>query len=201
MVMEDELLFRLMFVGLYGVFAVIRIYFRSQTRGRESKEEKTMIDKPTIFLSLVILGFLAATIIYLLVPDWLFWAHFDYPIEIRWSGVGLGVLSTVLLVGTHVTLGRQYSAKLEIQQEHKLIQTGLYSRVRHPMYTVFISFSLAVALVSSNWFLIISAILISVGLYWISHSEERMLIEEFGDEYSEYKKHTGRFLPQVRRKD
>jgi protein-S-isoprenylcysteine O-methyltransferase Ste14 len=201
MVMEEELLFRFVFVGLYGVFAAIRIYFRSQTRGRESKEEKTMMDKPTIFLSIVILCFFAVTFFYLLVPDWIFWAHFDYPIEIRWAGVCLGILSSALLVGTHLTLGRQYSAKLEIQQEHKLIQTGLYSRLRHPMYTVFISFSLAVALVASNWFMIISAILIAVGLYWISHSEERMLIEEFGDEYSEYKKRTGRFLPKVRRKD
>ncbi|MHA2024552.1 MAG: isoprenylcysteine carboxylmethyltransferase family protein [Candidatus Thorarchaeota archaeon] len=199
--MEEELLFRIMFIGLYGVFAVIRIYFRSQTRGRDSKEEKTMMDKPTIFLSLVILIFLAATIIYLLVPDWIFWAHFDYPIEIRWVGLVLGSISSALLVVTHVTLGRQYSAKLEIQQEHKLIQIGLYSRVRHPMYTVFISFSIAVALVSSNWFLIISSILIGVGLYWISHSEEKMLIEEFGNEYLEYKNRTGRFFPRVRGKD
>lgn len=199
--MEEELLFRIMFIGLYGVFAAIRIYFRSQTRGRESKDEKTMMDKPTIFLSLVILGFLAATIVYFLVPEWILWTHFDYPVEIRWAGVGLGIVSIVLLIGTHLTLGKQYSAKLEIQQEHKLIQTGLYSKVRHPMYTVFISFSLAVALVSSNWLIIIFAILIPVGLYWITHSEERMLTEEFGDEYTEYKKRTGRFLPQVRRKD
>ncbi|MHA2176941.1 MAG: isoprenylcysteine carboxylmethyltransferase family protein, partial [Candidatus Thorarchaeota archaeon] len=172
--MEEELLFRFVFIGLYGVFATIRIYFRSQTRGRVSKEEKTMKDKPTVFLSVVILGFIVLTFIYLLLPDLIFWAHFDYPIEVRWSGIGIGLLSTLLLVGTHVTLGRQYSAKLEIQQEHKLINTGLYSRVRHPMYTVFISFSFAVSLVSSNWLLITSAILIAIGLYWISRSEERM---------------------------
>jgi protein-S-isoprenylcysteine O-methyltransferase Ste14 len=201
MIMEEELLFRLVFVGMYGVFAIIRVYFRNQTRGRESKEEKTMKDKPTVFLSAVILGFFVLTFIYLLFPEWILLAHIDYPIEVRWTGVGIGFLSTILLVGTHLTLGRQYSAKLEIQQEHKLINTGLYSRVRHPMYTVFISFTLAVALISSNWLLIISAILIATGLYWISHSEERMLQEEFGDEYVDYKKRTGRFLPRIRQKD
>lgn len=199
--MEEELMFRLLFVGLYGVFAIIRIYFRSQTRGRESKEEKTMLDKPTIFLSVGILGFIAATIIYLLVPDWIFWAHFDYPVEIRWVGLVLGSIGIALLGVTHLTLGRQYSAKLEIQQEHQLIQTGIYSRVRHPMYTVFISFSLAVGLVSSNWFLIISSILIGLGLYWISLFEEKMLIEEFGNDYVEYQNRTGRFFPQIRGKD
>ncbi len=194
-------MFRFVFIGLYGIFGSVRIYYRSQTLGRESEEEKSLMDAPTIFLSIMILGYFATTFIYLLLPDWIFWAHFDYSILIRWGGSILGSISIGLLVWTHSTLGRQYAAKLEIQQDHKLIEVGPYSKVRHPMYTIFSLFSLAVALVASNWFLLIFAILMAIPFHWISQNEEQMLIGQFGDEYLDYMKRTGRFLPQIRRKD
>jgi protein-S-isoprenylcysteine O-methyltransferase Ste14 len=197
MEVEEGLLFRLLFVGLYGVFAVIRIYFRTQNLGRESKDEESTMSKEGVFLSVVILSYFSIIFLYLLFPDWIAFAHFDYPVEIRWIGVVLGIVSIVALYWTHVTLGRQYSARLEIQQEHELVQTGVYARVRHPMYTVFISFSLAVAIVSSNWLMIFAGVLIGVGLYLITLTEEKMLTREFGEEYSEYQKRTGRFLPKI----
>jgi protein-S-isoprenylcysteine O-methyltransferase Ste14 len=198
MVMEEGLLFRLLFICLYSVFAGIRIYFRTRNIGRESKDEESSLNRAGIFLSIAILFFFAFTFLYLLVPDWILFAHFDYPVEVRWIGVVSGIATIVLLYWTHTTLGKQYSAKLEIQQEHELIQTGVYATVRHPMYTVFISFSLAVAIVSSNWLMIISAMLIGVGLYWITLTEEQMLTREFGEEYSAYQSRTGRFLPRFR---
>ena len=194
-------MFRIAFIGLYAVFAAVRIYYRSQTIGRESKEERSQIDGPRIFLSIAIVGFFATVFIYLLIPEWIFWAHINYSILIRWGGLVLGLLSIGLLFWTHHTLGRQFAAKLAIQHEHKLIEGGPYSRVRHPMYTIFSLFSLAVALISSNWFMLIFALLIAIPFHWISKTEEQMLIDQFGDEYVNYMNRTGRFLPQIRRKD
>lgn len=194
-------MFRLVFISLYGIFALIRVYFRSQTLGRESEEDRSLLDAPTIFLSIMILGYFATIFIYMLLPDWIFWAHFETTILIRWSGLVLGSMSIGLLGWTHRTLGRQYAAKLEIQQEHKLIKSGPYARVRHPMYTIFSLFSLTVALISSNWLMLIFAILIALPFHWISKTEEQMLIDQFGDEYINYMSRTGRFLPQIRRKD
>ena len=193
-------MFRLIFVCLYGVFGAIRVYYRSRNIGRDSKDEESALNRAGIFLSISILLFFVFIFLYLLVPDWIAFTHFDYPVEIRWIGVGTGIVNIVVLLWTHHTLGKQYSAKLEIQKEHDLIQSGPYSKVRHPMYTVFISFSISVAVVSSNWLMIISAILIGVGLYWITLTEEPMLIREFGDKYLEYQKRAGRFLPRLRRK-
>lgn len=194
-------MFRIIFVVTYAIFGSIRIYYRSQTLGRESEKEESLIDKPSIFLFIVILAYFAAMFIYILVPDWIFWAHINLHIAIRWSGLVLAVVGCGLLVWIHHTLGRQYAAKLEIQKEHALIEAGPYNKVRHPMYTVFILFSLAVALISSNLLLLLFAILIAVPFHWISKNEERMLTEEFGEEYLSYMNRTGRFLPLLRRKD
>jgi protein-S-isoprenylcysteine O-methyltransferase Ste14 len=68
------------------------------------------------------------------------------------------------------------------------------------MYTVFILFSIAVAIIASNALLLIFAILIAVPFHWITRNEERMLTEQFGDDYQNYMKRTGRFLPPFRRK-
>ena len=139
--------------------------------------------------------------IYILLPEWIFWAHLDLHIFIRWVGLVVAGVSCGLLVWIHYTLGRQYAAKLATQTEHALIEVGPYKKVRHPMYTVFILFSLAVALISSNSLLLIFAILIAVPFHWISRNEERMLTDEFGEEYQSYMKRTGRFLPPIRGKD
>ena len=185
----------------FSLFAVVRIYYRSQTIGRESEKEESLRNPQTIFLSIVILAYFVAMFSYILLPDWIFWAHLDLHVVIRWSGVVLAALGIGLLVWIHHTLGRQYAAKLEIQKEHALIEAGPYKKVRHPMYTVFILFSLAVALIAANLLILIFAILIAIPFHWISRKEERMLIDQFGEEYQSYMKRSGRFLPPFRRKD
>ena len=199
--MEEELMFRIIFVLTYAIFGSIRIYYRKQTLGRESEKEESLRDPQTIFLSIVILAYFATMFIYILLPDWIFWAHLELHIIIRWFGVALGVVSIGLLTWIHQTLGRQYAAKLEIQKEHALIEAGPYKKVRHPMYTVFISFSLAVALISSNLLILIFAILIAIPFHWIAQKEERMLTDQFGEDYLSYIDRTGRFLPPIRRED
>ncbi len=198
--MEEELMFRIIFVLTYAIFGSIRIYYRKQTLGRESEKEESLRDPQTIFLSIVILAYFTTMFIYILLPDWIFWAHLELHIIIRWFGVALGVLSIGLLTWIHQTLGRQYAAKLEIQKEHALIEAGPYNKVRHPMYTVFISFSLAVAFISSNLLILIFAILIAIPFHWITQKEERMLTDQFGEDYLSYMDRTGRFLPPFRRK-
>ncbi|MFX1579765.1 MAG: methyltransferase [Promethearchaeota archaeon] len=199
--MEEELMFRIIFVVTFSIFAVVRIYFRSKTIGRESEKEESLLDKPEGFLSVVIIAFFIMIFLYLVFPNLVFWAHLDFPIFIRWSGLILDIISILLLIWIHQTLGKQYSAKLEIQMEHVLIETGPYKKIRHPMYTVFMSFTLGLAILSSNAIMFILAILIAIPFHWITKKEERMLTEQFGEEYKSYMKRTGRFIPSFQRKD
>ncbi|MFW9807225.1 MAG: methyltransferase [Candidatus Thorarchaeota archaeon] len=199
--MEEELMFRIIFVIAFAIFASIRIYFRSQTIGRESEREETLFDRPTIFLSVVIISFFGIMFLYILLPDWIFWAHLDIHVFIRWLGVVLGFVGIILLFWIHRTLGKQYSAKLEIQKGHELITTGPYKRIRHPMYTVFMTFTIGASLMTANGLMIILSVLLAIPFHWITRKEEKMLTEQFGEDYQKYMDRTGRFLPRVRRKD
>ncbi|MFX1367143.1 MAG: methyltransferase family protein, partial [Promethearchaeota archaeon] len=49
-----------------------------------------------------------------------------------------------------------------------------------------------------NLLLIMFAIFLSIPFHWITKIEETLLIDQFGDEYLEYMKATGRFIPRMR---
>jgi protein-S-isoprenylcysteine O-methyltransferase Ste14 len=198
---DEELLFRILFVTLYLVFAGVRFYYRGKTIGRESEKDYGSVDsmgKSGLGLSLAILLYLGGLFVYAIIPDWIFWAHIDLTIVVRFLGAGIAILSIGLVFWIHRTLGKQYSAKHEIQKDHQLITAGPYSLVRHPMYTTLNLFSISMALVSSNLLLIIFAVLVALPFPWIAMREEAMLTDQFGDEYRAYMKRTGRFFPPIR---
>lgn len=198
--MEEELLFRVLFVSVYALFAGVRIRYRGKNIGRKSAERNEGVGKAGIALALATLGYFASVALYLLFPDLIGWAHISLPAPVRWAGLGLALTGVLLTFVTHHTLGEMYSARHEIQKKHLLITEGIYSRVRHPMYTSLNLFSLAISLMSSNILLMVFALLVAVPFPWIARREERMLLDRFGNEYREYMKTTGRFFPRIRKR-
>jgi protein-S-isoprenylcysteine O-methyltransferase Ste14 len=145
-----------------------------------------------------ILGYFLTLGIWLVFPLLVLDFQMALPSVVRWLGGGLALCAIGLTVWIHRTLGKQYSAKLEIQQDHQLITVGPYRKIRHPMYTTLNLFSLSVSLISANLLLISFAILVVIPFYWITKAEEALLIEQFGEEYLMYMQTTGRFFPRLR---
>ncbi|MFX1506742.1 MAG: methyltransferase [Promethearchaeota archaeon] len=196
--MDNELLFRILLVSIYAVFAGVRIYYRSQNIGRTSDKEFTQRTKAIIVLIVAILGYFLTLGIWIVFPSLILSFQMALPSIIRWLGGGLALFATGLTVWIHRTLGKQYSAKLEIQKDHQLITVGPYSKVRHPMYVTLNLFSLSVSVISANLLLISFAISVAIPFYWIARAEEALLIEQFGEEYLAYMQTTGRFFPRLR---
>ena len=87
---------------------------------------------------------------------------------------------------------------LELGEEHKLVTTGPYSRIRHPMYTYFYIMVIATAAISANLVVGLVGITVWTIFYFIRvGDEENLLLEQFGEEYEEYMKRTGRLLPKL----
>ena len=77
-----------------------------------------------------------------------------------------------------------------------LIKKGIYKYIRHPLYSSYIIYFIGFNLVLQQLLLLIMLIGI-YGYYKMSVIEEGILIEEFGDEYSNYMKKTARFFPII----
>ncbi len=195
--MADDIFYRAIFIGLYGLFLAVRGYYRFVKPRHEvsEKEEKRETGVSGVVISIAILGSFVSYALYLLgIPIMDIFQYDAYPLILRWAGVVIVLIMVPLLGWIHRTLDRQYSAYLMIKSEHRLITEGPYARVRHPMYTVLGLFSFGVALVTANILIIAFSIVILASFPFIAKQEEQMLIETFGDEYIEYMKRTRRFF-------
>jgi protein-S-isoprenylcysteine O-methyltransferase Ste14 len=117
-------------------------------------------------------------------PDWL-----------RWTGLGLGVVSVGLFAWTHWILGRLWSPHLQLRPGHRLVADGPYTRIPHPMYSAILGWMMSLGLVAANWIPLAFAALSALNFLLRIQGEEKMMLEEFGDAYREYMKRTGRLLP------
>ena len=78
-----------------------------------------------------------------------------------------------------------------------LLDQGIYARIRHPRYVVVILSVFAVAL-CANYLALYLFCAITIGLlYWVTVTEERELVERFGEAYEEYRQRVPRFLPRL----
>ncbi|MFB0563575.1 MAG: methyltransferase [Candidatus Lokiarchaeia archaeon] len=197
--MDEELLFRVLLVVIYATFFGIRIRYRVESVTRDPEQRYKLKGKAPVLLMFAILGYVISVIMWVVALPWISWFQIPLPFWIRWLGVTGAVCSLPIFLWIHRTLGRQYAAELAIQQNHVLVTVGPYSRTRHPMYTMFNVFSVSIALMSSNTLLLFFALLVVVPFLWIARMEERMLLDQFGDEYREYMERTGRFFPRLSR--
>ena len=112
---------------------------------------------------------------------------------------GLGVMATGMLVRRIAvkTLGSSFSNLLMIKKGQTIVRSGMYATMRHPAYTGTLVMVAGIPLVfSSPIGLLPVSLAIPAVLYRIS-VEERMLTDEFGEEYTEYKKTTKMLVPYI----
>lgn len=191
----SELYFKIGFGVLWVLYVVIRAPHEKKYKLIEKKN--TLGSSREKFLVLLqFIGMVVIPWVWILSP-WLDQFNMDLPMVIRISGLSIAVFSLWFFWLVHKTLGINWSPVLEIRKEHKLIKTGPYKRIRHPMYTQIWLWSGAQMLIISNWIAGLSGIALWAILYFIRvRKEEQMMLEEFGEEYEEYMRNTGRVFPK-----
>ena len=105
----------------------------------------------------------------------------------RIAGLAIGIPCFLLFALARIQLGRAFSVQAKAST---LVTSGLYSRIRNPIY-VFGGLAIAgfMLWVNQPWLLLIFVVVIPMQV-WRSGVEARVLEEKFGAEYLEYKKKT-----------
>ncbi len=122
----------------------------------------------------------------------------DYPFHplLAWFGAVVFAAALIGFYLAHHDLGRFWSVTLEIRQTHRLVTTGVYRHVRHPMYAAFFLWAVAQALLLPNW-IAGPAGLVGFGILFGLRvgREEQMMEATFGDAYRAYAARTWRVVP------
>ena len=190
-------LFKKIYLCLFISYSSIRIYYsKHRFSTKYIKSINPFIEK---FNSLL------AGIGMIYIPLFsIFSSYFDY-FSINFSNY-IKIISSIILFFdviffyfTHKQLSDNWSPYLEIKENHKLITNGVYKYIRHPMYTQCWIMVFFQGLILSNIFVEIFGIICWGILYFKRISnEEKMMIDEFGNEYKEYMNKTGRLFPPFR---
>lgn len=114
---------------------------------------------------------------------------------VRWLGVTLVAGGGALRLWPVAVLGHRFSGLVAIQPGHRLVTSGLYSRIRHPSYLGLFITALGWGLAFNTGVGVLLALLNIPPLVARMNSEERLLSSEFGAEYDAYRARTARLIP------
>jgi protein-S-isoprenylcysteine O-methyltransferase Ste14 len=120
---------------------------------------------------------------------------YDYVLP-EWAVYAGGALSVMFIYyfwRSHADLGTQWSATLEVREQHRLVTRGIYARMRHPMYLAIWLAALAQPLLIQNLIAGPSIIAAFALMYFVRVPyEEAMMRETFGQEWDDYAAKTPR---------
>lgn len=158
--------------------------------GKE-RGESTFTFLMVVFLSTVGVGFLipffaARKLGFLPLPD-----------GFRYLGVAIFLSGYAIRAIAARRLKRQFSYLVTIQENHQLITSGIYSRIRHPVYLGSILAVFGMVLIFPTTFGVAFAILFTAILAHRMSLEEKLLLKYFGSVYQEYSSKSFRLIPHI----
>lgn len=96
-------------------------------------------------------------------------------------------------------LGKQWSLEARLTENHKLIMSGVYKIVRHPIYMAMLGMLVSTGIVFSFWYVLIAAVIVFfVGTKIRTIAEEKLLRDAFPEEYKEFSEKVPAFIPFVK---
>jgi protein-S-isoprenylcysteine O-methyltransferase Ste14 len=105
----------------------------------------------------------------------------------RWIALSIGVPAAILLLVSRFQLGRSFAVT---PQARELVTTGLYSKIRNPMYVFSTLVVLSLVLTVQKPYLFLLPAILVVAQIIRSQQEAKVLEEKFGDVYRDYRKKT-----------
>jgi protein-S-isoprenylcysteine O-methyltransferase Ste14 len=123
---------------------------------------------------------------------------------LTWAvGGALFVVASWLDVETRHAFGwRRLVGLTELNPQHQLcgvVRTGVYGRIRHPRYLLYMLMVLGMALLTGSAAIFLLAFLNALLLQVVAPLEERKLLDQYGPQYEDYRRAVPRFVPHLGR--
>ncbi|MEQ1770755.1 MAG: isoprenylcysteine carboxylmethyltransferase family protein [Devosia sp.] len=117
------------------------------------------------------------------------------PPAFEWACVLLAALGFAFTFWARAHLGLLWSDNVARKADHRVVDTGPYGLVRHPIYTGCLVAALATLLLRPGLFTLSGFVLFALGFYIKARMEERFLGETLGPEYAAYRGRVPMLVP------
>ena len=197
--MGEEQALRAVLLTFFLLLLPIGVYRRVRSQATREKLDRRQ-EGVFVLATLRPLGavFWIGLIAWLISPRSMAWSEISLPLSLRWAGVGVLIAAAPLVIWTLRCLGTNLTDTVVTRQQHTLVTHGPYRWVRHPFYIGAAMLTTAIALITANWFLLVIGTMVIAVLAVRTRIEEDNLIARFGNDYQQYMRRTGRFLPRIR---
>jgi protein-S-isoprenylcysteine O-methyltransferase Ste14 len=174
---------------VFWFYWLVAAFGRKKTKRREGRFSRLSYTLPL----LVAFALLASPTAH---RGWLGIRFVPSSATMEWIGAAVTVAGLLLAVWARRNLGGNWSGVVTLKEEHELIGTGPYRRIRHPIYTGILLGFLGTAIALGR-----VAGLVGFAIMWASfwvkaRHEEAFLAQEFGAQFEEHRERTGMFLPK-----
>lgn len=135
---------------------------------------------------------------FLLIWIWLKPVDLRKPVACLVASMLLGPVSVLLVWASAHELGKQWRVEAALSADHKLIQTGPYRWMRHPIYTSMFCLLMATAAAYTWWPMwVAGALAFTAGTEIRVRAEEGLLEQRFQGEFREYRSRVRAYIPFV----
>ena len=186
--MYDSGAARVVFIATLGISAVAELALQLRTRSQDSNDPS--------YVWMILGSFAGVTVAFVAAgiddrlpgPRWL---PAVAGIALMWAGFALRAWAVR-------TLGRFFTVEVTVESDQTLVDTGPYSRLRHPSYTGLLVFYLGLGICLDSYLSIAAAVLfpLAATVNRIRH-EERTLRRDLGEAYEVYSARTRRLVPGI----
>ena len=183
----------IIFVVIYCVWFATEIFINGRLRSKSNDRQNADKNSLLIIWVTIILSISFAVWIATAVDLFIFRSE-----AFRYIGLAIIIFGVIFRLIAVASLGRFFTVDVTIRKDHRLKKDGIYKYLRHPSYLASLLSFIGLGVSLNNW---ISLLLITTAMSTVFIArikiEERLLIEQFGSEYLEYKKHTSGFIPFI----
>ena len=198
----------LLFIPLITII-ISSIPFHSRLKNMDKSSEKIKYKKKFLFFlgigSLSIWPIWIGSVIFLFLNQFysifgflIFFTYFDTMLQIIGFFIfyiGDITYNLIIIFNSKYIL----PSTSELSKNHRLIRKGSYRIIRHPLYVSYLLILVGSSLILLCYWVLIPAIFVIIGIYPTAKTEEETLIQQYGEEYIEYKRKVGMFFPKFKK--
>ena len=117
--------------------------------------------------------------------------------DVLWVLVALTVAGFLFAWWARIHLGALWSGTITRKEGHRVVDTGPYAMVRHPIYTGVLLAMFATAVARGRWEAVIGAALCVLGFWIKARQEEKFVSETLGPDYAAYRQRVHMLVPYL----